>query len=447
MTYDGQPVTGMTYSNCQLTWSGGGGGTAGSILFQNITGITDKPLPPNTYTGVQFIGTITVGSGAAQGFMGRAGSGPIPAPPAPAETTAQKAMLYINYILMGVGIAMFLKEGYNIGKWVYGKFTSSAPADPAPPPADPAAPPAGDTPAPPAEPAAPPAPDPYPPPEPPAPPESPAPPEFRPGWRPLQLEGAMYSLGLHAPIFSPLRVALDLVFFREARAMRKIAKKLEEEVYYFTVPLPGSWRETLEKLREQGKISRQQFRGELTSMLVASFSLASALGAALMCLAACPAYVDKIRKDPAFSTFFLMEVLRLYPSFRQFGYERPPHHKDHSFGAATDFMIAVYALHRHPDEWKFPNAFWPERFVEKGTQGGFKYLPFGMGKRSCPGRLYSMRLLSEVIKYVCSENSGIVLQKKNSLPVGSNGRLVSFVIDDGLIFQRIHSGEQKCTVT
>ncbi|KAF9600939.1 hypothetical protein IFM89_014066 [Coptis chinensis] len=43
-----------------------------------------------------------------------------------------------------------------------------------------------------------------------------------------------------------------------------------------------------------------------------------------------------------------------------------------------------YAIHRDPKLWEEPNSFKPERF--EGIQGervGFKFFPFGLGRRGC----------------------------------------------------------------
>ena len=259
--------------------------------------------------------------------------------------------------------------------------------------------------------------------------------DFSPGWRPLRLEGLMYSLGLHSPIFMPLSMILDFAFFRESKRMRKISKDLEQQVYYFSEPAPESWFENLQNHLISGRISRAQFRGELTSILVSSFSLASALSFSLLCLAAMPQFVTRIRDEPTFSKYFLQEVLRLYPPFHQFGYQQSDctgPTGDH--GPPTDFIISAYYLHRNPDEWTHPNQFWPERFFVEQKEERFRYMPFGMGPRTCPGRSYSLRLISEVLKFVCSDSSPITFSQSDSLPTGRSDRIISFPIDDRIQF-------------
>jgi enediyne biosynthesis protein E7 len=91
------------------------------------------------------------------------------------------------------------------------------------------------------------------------------------------------------------------------------------------------------------------------------------------------------------------EALRLYPpgwvlSRRSLepdvlsGYEIP---------AGTDVLLSPYLLHRHPQFWKDPEAFRPERFdaAHESERPRFAYIPFAAGPRHCIGEslaLYEM---------------------------------------------------------
>ncbi|OYQ32495.1 hypothetical protein CHU95_17040 [Niveispirillum lacus] len=260
---------------------------------------------------------------------------------------------------------------------------------------------------------------------------------FRHATRPMVLEGLMYSLNLHRLLLRPLLYALEWLFFRRTRYMQRISQKLEKLIAVQAVPREGSWLSTLLDLRNQGKLTQAQVNGEVTSMLVASFSLSSALGSALLCLAARPQYQRQIHDDPDFARCFVMEVLRLYPPFRQFGYEQVSDGKDSKcpVGASGEFVISTYALHRKADHWDMPRKFMPERFLDPDAAKGFRYLPFGMGKRLCPGRWFSLSLLEEAVKYICSDDSHIILCRRDRLPTGHRGCLVSFAVDDSLTYR------------
>jgi cytochrome P450 len=256
------------------------------------------------------------------------------------------------------------------------------------------------------------------------------------GSRPLALEGVMYSFRLHLPFLRPIRYLVDRLFFRKVLYMKRVSATLVQMVCDFTVAKPGSLFSTLVELKASGKITRAQFRGEVNSMLVSAFSLASAMASALLCLAARPRYQKRIHDDPDFAKCFAMEVLRLYPPFRQFGYEKAvtENGSQSSDSAGDEFMVAVFALHRNSDVWENPHKFYPERFLDPREMGGFKYMPFGMGKRACLGRRFSMSLIVETLKFVCSDESRIALVKRDALPRGRSGRLVSFALDDTLTY-------------
>jgi len=51
----------------------------------------------------------------------------------------------------------------------------------------------------------------------------------------------------------------------------------------------------------------------------------------------------------------------------------------------TIVMINAWAIHRDPEQWPDPTAFKPERFESGGGQMNRLMLPFGMGRRACPG--------------------------------------------------------------
>ena len=68
-------------------------------------------------------------------------------------------------------------------------------------------------------------------------------------------------------------------------------------------------------------------------------------------------------------------------------------------------VVNAWWLANNPEWWEKPEEFRPERFLEEedGTDavvGGkvdFKYLPFGVGRRSCPGIILALPILGIVI--------------------------------------------------
>ncbi|WZZ61396.1 hypothetical protein YC2023_061503 [Brassica napus] len=58
----------------------------------------------------------------------------------------------------------------------------------------------------------------------------------------------------------------------------------------------------------------------------------------------------------------------------------------------TPLVVNAYAVMRDPDSWEDPNEFKPERFLGSPRSGqeherehALKYIPFGSGRRGCPG--------------------------------------------------------------
>ncbi|KAL0361379.1 UNVERIFIED_CONTAM: cytochrome [Sesamum radiatum] len=91
------------------------------------------------------------------------------------------------------------------------------------------------------------------------------------------------------------------------------------------------------------------------------------------------------------------ETLRLYPvapllvpheSLEQCmvgGYRVP---------AGTTLLVNVWAIHNDPKNWENIRAFKPERFEGlEGNRDGFKLMPFGSGRRGCPGEALAVRMM------------------------------------------------------
>lgn len=104
------------------------------------------------------------------------------------------------------------------------------------------------------------------------------------------------------------------------------------------------------------------------------------------------------------------EVLRLHPPapfvLRQCADDCTINHYD--VKGHTRTLINVYAVMRDIEEWVNPEEFIPERFVNEINGGGasksvsvmgqdFKYIPFGSGRRGCPGASLVLTVLHSTI--------------------------------------------------
>ncbi|KAM0001083.1 putative cytochrome P450 [Helianthus debilis subsp. tardiflorus] len=61
----------------------------------------------------------------------------------------------------------------------------------------------------------------------------------------------------------------------------------------------------------------------------------------------------------------------------------------------TMLIVNQWAIHHDPSLWKDPEMFKPERFegLEGRTRDGFRFMPFGFGRRSCPGEGLAMHIV------------------------------------------------------
>lgn len=94
----------------------------------------------------------------------------------------------------------------------------------------------------------------------------------------------------------------------------------------------------------------------------------------------------------------IKESQRLFPVFPL----HVPHEstKDCTVGGfrvpgGTMLFVNVWAIHHDPASWEDPLMFKPERFMgNDGTKENFRHMPFGKGRRACPGEALAMRMIS-----------------------------------------------------
>nr|ACN40359.1 unknown [Picea sitchensis] len=69
--------------------------------------------------------------------------------------------------------------------------------------------------------------------------------------------------------------------------------------------------------------------------------------------------------------------------------------------AESKILVNAWFLANNPEWWKNPEEFIPERFLEdekiEASGNDFRFLPFGVGRRSCPGIILALPILSLAI--------------------------------------------------
>ncbi|KAJ3669088.1 hypothetical protein LUZ60_011038 [Juncus effusus] len=70
--------------------------------------------------------------------------------------------------------------------------------------------------------------------------------------------------------------------------------------------------------------------------------------------------------------------------------------------AESKILVNAWWLANNPEQWKNPEEFRPERFLEEDKHveangNDFRYLPFGVGRRSCPGIILALPILGITI--------------------------------------------------
>jgi cytochrome P450 len=97
-------------------------------------------------------------------------------------------------------------------------------------------------------------------------------------------------------------------------------------------------------------------------------------------------------KNASYTKIVIEESMRLYPP--AYFIDRVNIEED-SFNGMTlpkgsNLLFSVYEIHRHPDFWKDPETFIPERFLDENTKFSKNYFPFGAGPRMCIGNNFAM---------------------------------------------------------
>lgn len=157
---------------------------------------------------------------------------------------------------------------------------------------------------------------------------------------------------------------------------------------------------------------------------------------------------DSDVKNLSYLQAVVKETLRIYPPAPFL----VPHEamEDCAIGGyhipkGTQLYVNVWKLHRDPQVWPNPEKFLPERFLTNTEEVGvhnrqFQFIPFGFGRRSCPGMLYATQITHLAVARLVqafnfntpsnepldmSEGLGITMPRANPLEVVVTPRLSS----------------------
>ncbi|KAL7096922.1 hypothetical protein ACP275_10G110800 [Erythranthe tilingii] len=102
-------------------------------------------------------------------------------------------------------------------------------------------------------------------------------------------------------------------------------------------------------------------------------------------------YIEESHLDKLdYLNFVIKETFRLHPIVPLIGHKTMEDLTVENFHVpkGSSVFVNVWSIHKDPNVWEDPEKFWPERFSETNVdlQGrDFRLLPFGSGRRVCPG--------------------------------------------------------------
>jgi cytochrome P450 family 135 len=153
-------------------------------------------------------------------------------------------------------------------------------------------------------------------------------------------------------------------------------------------------------------MSDVEIRDELLTLLVAGHeTTATSLAWAVERLCRHPQKLERLRAEAeagtedAYLTATIQETLRLRPviSIVARHLTEPVEIGGYELPAGVSVTPCIYLIHRNPEIYPNPEAFEPERFLER-PPGTYTWIPFGGGVRRCLGASFSQFEMAVVLR-------------------------------------------------
>ncbi|KAG6419559.1 hypothetical protein SASPL_121781 [Salvia splendens] len=134
----------------------------------------------------------------------------------------------------------------------------------------------------------------------------------------------------------------------------------------------------------------------------------------------------------------IKEALRLHPPIPMLYRASKEEHmmNGYTIPAGEKVTINIWAMHRDPRYWKDPEMFKPERFENQSLDfvGGdhYHFLPFGAGKRMCPGITYGLANVEFTLSQLLYNFDWV-------LPTGVRAEDLDMTENNGLTAARKHN--------
>ncbi|WP_374077960.1 cytochrome P450 [Bdellovibrio bacteriovorus] len=143
----------------------------------------------------------------------------------------------------------------------------------------------------------------------------------------------------------------------------------------------------------------------MTFLFAGHETTASSLAFTLLLLAQNPRYQDSVaRGDESMTLAIYKESLRLFPPAYMLA--RQANDNDELMGMRVkkgdQVIVGIAEMHRNSLYFDNPDAFIPERFLEKAKHP-FAFIPFGAGAKSCVGERLAYFEASIVLKMICEK--------------------------------------------